>query len=88
MDRFSSRWGIEKPIEICEKETGSRLSYLLPSVCVTAITGSQEYGWKFPATTQCQSPVTAGPSSTKNAGTPWRIEKKCESTSLGWILML
>lgn len=50
--------------------------------------GSQEYGWKFPATMRCQSQVTARPSSTKNAGTPWRIEKKCESTNLGWIFML
>lgn len=49
--------------------------------------GSQEYGWKFPATMQCQYQVTAGPSSTENAGTSWQIEKKCESTSLGWIFM-
>lgn len=50
--------------------------------------GSQEYGWKFPATIQCQFQVTARPSSTKNAGTLWRIKKKCECTSLRWIFML
>jgi len=68
LDCFSARWGVEKCIEICEKRDGTRLSCLLASVVSLTLLpswASQEYGWKFPATRQRQSQVTAGPSSTK-----------------------